>query len=352
MPPAASDLDSGGAGLPEDASGEFPSALRKPLEAIQAAITEQLIRPGIPGISEGLAYQLESGGKRLRPALTLWLNEELGGDPDHVLPFALAVELLHNVFLVHDDIEDGDTYRRGRATLWTHLGLEVALNVADYMLAEAYRLVGESQVPDGAKLQLFRYFSETFQTTVEGQARDLVHRGDPQFTLRDYHEIIRRKTGRYLALGWVGAALAADKPIFESEALWEVGDFLGPAFQIQDDLLDLTAGKGRGGEIGCDIREGKPSFLFAFALERGNLAQPQRQQLLEIISRPREETSSEDVSWVVELYESLGAVQYGRDYSREQTEAGLELFRDCRWIPSSTKSAFEEIAHYFHRRQK
>ncbi|MGA1779477.1 MAG: polyprenyl synthetase family protein [Planctomycetota bacterium] len=90
------------------------------------------------------------------------------------------------------------------------------------------------------------------------------------------------------------------------ELLWCLGDELGPAFQIRDDVLDLTAGKGRGGEIGCDIREGKPSILVAHALSRAEHPPADRDRLLAILARERDETTEEETRWAIDLFEAGG----------------------------------------------
>ncbi|MGE3165354.1 MAG: polyprenyl synthetase family protein [Planctomycetota bacterium] len=332
----------------------LPKALAEHVDAVRAELTRRFAGRGVRGISEWLEYQLETGGKRIRPAVALWLGTAVAPDDreiaDRVLPFALAVELLHNVFLVHDDIEDGDTFRRGKPTLWAAAGLEDALNVSDYMLAEAYRLVAAVHGSPATRVELLEIFADTHRITVEGQALDLDCRADPGLTLSLYEEIISRKTGRYLALGWVGAAMIAGVPLADASALWEVGAHLGPAFQIRDDLLDLTRGKGRGGEIGCDIREGKPSFLVAFTLESPSTDSESRDRLLEILARPRAQTGSDDVRWVIELFDRVGAIRAAEQAAARRTFLGIERFEAIPWIPSRGAQTFRMIAEYLSNR--
>ena len=275
---------------------ELPSCLVEPVRRARTVVADALQRWTAPGLAPGLAHQLE-GGKGLRPALSIWWGERLEVPSEAAEAWGLAVELLHNAFLIHDDIEDGDRWRRGRQTLWVEAGVPVALNVADHLLAEAYRTVAEIPTAAATVVALVSDFARTHRTTVEGQALDLLHRADPQFTLEGYERIIRQKTGRYLALTWVGPARLAEWDASSIDLLWRLGDELGPAFQVRDDILDLSTGKGRGGEIGCDIREGKPSILVAHALAQPQLAGDRRTRLLEILARPREETDHAAVDW-------------------------------------------------------
>jgi len=292
-----------------------------------------------PGIGPGLRHQL-SGGKGLRPALSVWWGEWLEVPEDDALRWGLAVEFLHNAFLIHDDIEDGDRYRRGRATLWVEMGIPVALNVADHLVAEAYRSIVQLSADPPTVVRLVEEFATTHRTTVEGQALDLEHRADPTFGLEEYERIIRRKTGRYLALAWVGPARMAGWRDDEVDRLWELGDALGPAFQIRDDVLDLTEGKGRGGEIGCDIREGKPSILVAHALSSSDLDPARRTRLLSILARDREQTGAAEVEWVVSLFRELGSVEFAEAEARRRIRRAREIL----WgLPDDSPRRLEEF---------
>src|ERR1041384_3538244 len=164
---------------------------------------EGLLRDEIPEgkyrfISDGVWYQFSSGGKRIRPALCLLTCEALGGDPRRALHFALAAEILHNVLLIHDDIEDGDRVRRDRETLWAKLGIPNAINVSDFLVAKAYGIILESPLEPEIRLELLKVFSNTYQRTVEGQALDINLRGDEEFTLEKYFQIVQLKTAYYL----------------------------------------------------------------------------------------------------------------------------------------------------------
>jgi geranylgeranyl pyrophosphate synthase len=278
------------------------------LPAVEATASD----PSGGFIAEGVRYQFSTGGKRLRPALCLLACEALGGDPRAAFPFALATEVLHNYLLIHDDIEDGDTMRRDQQTLWARFGVPNALNIADHLIARAYRLIAEAPLPPAVNLKLLRIFSEVFQRTVEGQALDINLRGSAGVTLETYDRIVQLKTAYYLALTWVGGAIVAGASDDALEPLWRLGRFLGPAFQIRDDIIDLTEGKGRGGEIGCDLREGKPSIFFAYILERRRGTEEERRRLMEIVRASREATLPADVRWAIDFYRREGAIDFAQ----------------------------------------
>ena len=324
---------------------EVPACLANPIAEAHSTLTDALRGWTARGLARGLAHQLE-GGKGLRPALSIWWGGHLGVSREAARSWGLAVELLHNAFLIHDDIEDGDRWRRGRPTLWVEAGVPVALNVADHLLAEAYRTLGELDAPAEEIVTLLRDFSETHRTTVEGQALDLEFRGDPSFTLTDYEQIIRQKTGRYLALTWVGPSRLAGWNSEAIEILWRLGDELGPAFQIRDDVLDLTAGKGRGGEIGCDIREGKPSILVAHALQTLAVTDTRREELVATLAKSREKTTPDEVERVIAWFDELGSIEFANAEAQRRTEAARALFQQLPDATAERTTEFEEVAAF------
>ncbi|MFQ5907362.1 MAG: polyprenyl synthetase family protein [Thermoplasmata archaeon] len=289
---------------------------------------------GVPHLHEGVRYALgldvpqrKRRGKRLRPALCLLTCESLGGDGDQAMPFALASEMLHNFMLVHDDIEDGDRVRRGRDAVWIRYGLEHGINIGDYMFAQTYDLVHatkERGVPEGRVLRLVDVISRTVERTGEGQALELGARGDRSLTTEGYLDIVRAKTGRYLAAPLVGGAIVADAPVDVTDALSALGDLIGPVFQIADDVLDLTEHKGRG-EPGSDIREGKRSLLVVHTADR---ADPEEQEeLFRILDTPREQVTAEEVAWVMALFDKVDAVGVARTVAQTMQEGAEDVLR-------------------------
>ena len=292
-------------------------------------------------LRESFWHHMAGGGKRLRPALCVLSCKALGGDESDVLYFAAAVEILHNMFLVHDDIEDGDHIRRDQPTVWAEYGIGNGINVGDFMLGRAFRAVLKTPADEATCLRLMDEFVTTYDYTCQGQAFDLNRRGDEDLTVEDYLEMVTRKTGHYLTLGMVGGAIIAGAPEEAVDAFHELGRNMGPAFQIRDDVLDLEASKGRGGDVGNDIREGKPSILFAHSIK--NAEPDDRATLLEIMRRDRDDTSDDDVETVVEIYESCGAFEFARQKSQELTERGFETVER---IPTEEKDFFRNVVTY------
>jgi geranylgeranyl pyrophosphate synthase len=292
---------------------------------------KRLIRRGVqvPNLHEGLEYALgldiadvSRRGKRLRPALCLMSCEALGGNPKQALPFALAIELMHNFCLIHDDIEDGDRMRRDRPSVWVRYGLAHGINIGDYMLTQVFvalmRLL-KVGLPAELTLRLVHLMAETLDHTHIGQAMDINARSATSFSVDDYMKLVTEKTGYYLAAPILAGAMIARATAPVQLALVRFGKCIGPAFQIMDDIIDLTEGKGRK-EIGSDIREGKRSFLVAHTIRRCSATE--RKELLSILNEPRDQTSKEDIAWVIELFERHGAVEAGKRMSQELLRKG------------------------------
>jgi geranylgeranyl diphosphate synthase, type I len=314
---------------------------------IDGVMEELLPREGLPFISEPAWYHLDTGGKRIRPALCLVTCDALGGKSDKALYFAAATELLHNMFLLHDDIADGDKIRRDKAAVWVEYGLGNGVNVGDYMLGIALKAVRMSHVSEEIRARLTDVFLDTFLRTVEGQAQDINLRCDPDFTVDDYMRVTQLKTGHYLVLGMVGGALISGVPEVTVQCLQKLGENMGPAFQIRDDVIDLTIGKGRGGMIGSDIREGKPSILYAHALQY--CLPGDDKKLVEVMRKPRDETTDEDVSWVVKLYDDCGSITFAREKADELIAKAHEVLE---YLPIEQQPALRELATYMAERSK
>jgi len=321
------------------------SSLQRQLEGAARRI-EPILKEALHGdkddnLSAAIRYHMSGGGKRVRPALCLLCCEALGGDSSRVLHFAAAVEILHNMLLIHDDIEDGDTIRRGKPTVWTRYGVPTAINAGDFMLGTAYRLMLQSPVDGGTMLSLLEHFTTTYQQTCRGQALDIHWRGRKDLTVEDYLRMVTLKTGHYLALGMVGGAIVAGLHSEGIGTIQELGRNMGPSFQIRDDVIDLTEGKGRGGVVGNDIREGKASILYA----RGLVSLPPRraERLVAIMRKPREETSDEDVGEVIAMYEECGALEFARATADRLVQRAFETIEH---IPTAKKGFFRQVAVY------
>ncbi|MDX1973852.1 MAG: polyprenyl synthetase family protein [Candidatus Sumerlaeia bacterium] len=332
-------------------SPDFRSPIQSLVEQYLPLINERLVQliqreEQIPNLHEGVLYSLglddpaADGGKRLRPVLCLASADALGVDVRQALPFACAIELMHNFALVHDDIEDGDVSRRNRPSTYIRYGLAHGVNIGDYLLCKVLSsLLDQPEIPAEKRLQLLQLMSTTLDHTHYGQALDISARQQRHFTREEYYRLVREKTGYYLAAPILGAAFLADSPTELRAAIQRYGEYIGPLFQITDDVLDLTSGKGRNGVIGNDLREGKRSYLVAATCDRATPSQVER--LFDILDAPREETTDAMIAEAVQLFTECGALEDAQQEANSLLEKGLATLRA---LPAPLEALLKQFA--------
>lgn len=249
-----------------DSPVEHVSSLRSQIDdALQELVVDR--EPAV--LYDPVHYVLSGGGKRVRPTLLLLVAEALGQSPTTVRPAALAVEVFHNFTLVHDDIMDEADERRGRPTVHVKWDLGTAILSGDLLMGLSYELLG--QVDGVAEDALYDVYHPMVEQLCAGQALDASFEEMSDVSVEAYLDMIDQKTAALLSAccelgGLVGGADEATRT-----ALRRAGQLVGRAFQIQDDLLDLTAdGEEWGKAVGRDLVTGKKTFLTLGALERAD----------------------------------------------------------------------------------
>ena len=218
---------------------------------------------------EPVRYVLAGQGKRFRPVLLLLAAEALGAEAEKALPAALAVEVFHNFTLVHDDIMDHAAERRGRPTVQVRWDESTAILCGDLLMALSYDLLARLEKGTPQLGAILHAYYGMVARLCEGQTLDKVFEARADVAVADYLRMIDRKTGALLQTSLeLGGRVAGAAP-HHLDALRQTGRHIGRAFQIQDDLLDLTADDARWGKtIGGDLIEGKKTFLLLRMLER------------------------------------------------------------------------------------
>jgi geranylgeranyl pyrophosphate synthase len=254
--------------------------------------------------------------KGLRPALCLATCLAYGGRLSDALPSAAGIELLHNAFLVHDDIEDGSEVRRGRPTLHRTLGTPLAINVGDAMNALSMGLFRQNvdRLGPEAALRIFDDVDHMLRESLEGQALELGWNGDRtcDVTTDDYLRLVLKKTAWYSFIHpmRIGASIACNDRA-ALERFHAFGFLLGAAFQIQDDVLNLAGSQALyGKEIGGDLWERKRTLPLIRALATGTDAE--RRILEHFVTRPREGRLPRQVSEVLKVLKESGSLDWAR----------------------------------------
>ena len=249
------------------------------------------------------SYILESTGKRLRPLLVILSANAVGSKSNKVYNAAIAVEMLHNFTLVHDDIMDNADLRRGNLTLHKKYNLNTAILAGDSLLAVAYEFLLKD-CNTNAKLALDS-FTKGLVEVCEGQSLDTEFEIRKNVSLDEYIEMISKKTAALAKMCCELGAYLSGGSKKDIKALSDYGKYLGIAFQIQDDLLDIIADKAEFGKrIGGDLMEGKKTFLFIEALEKAK--GKDKIDLLKIIKNKG--IRSNQISKYKSLYEKLGVI--------------------------------------------
>jgi geranylgeranyl diphosphate synthase type II len=271
----------------------------------------------------------QRGGKMMRPSLCIATARAFGARPEDALQTAVAIELLHNALLIHDDIEDGSEIRRGRPTLHVLHGVPLALNAGDTLTLMCLRPLIENRNTMGERLAM-RIIEETERMArecAEGQAMELGWRRYNATAIgdTDYLAMVLKKTC-WLATIYpirVGALIGSHDRV-DLDPFVRFGFFLGAAFQIQDDLLNLVADERYGKEINGDLWEGKRTLMLIHALREST---PEEQvRLSSILSRARDARSESEVGWMRELIDKYGCTEYARQIAQELAGAALHEF--------------------------
>ncbi len=287
-----------------------------------------------------LGWQDEQGrpcrgglGKLIRPLLCLLSCQATGGDAVRIMPAAAAVELIHNFSLVHDDIQDSSYKRHHRPALWKLWGESQAINAGDVMFALAFSVLlklRNNGIKEPKIMGAVRFLSGACRELCEGQYLDIAYQSRGEVTIKDYLDMIAKKTAALMAASAaIGGCLAVDDEGVV-KALYGFGEELGLAYQVQDDLRGIWGTEEETGKPGKeDILQRKKTFPVVYAFEHsGN---DDRQKLMELYSR--EVIPGEKVAAVVEILERSGAPeqcqkllqQYHRQALAKLKTSGLDL---------------------------
>jgi octaprenyl-diphosphate synthase len=248
---------------PRERTADQGLSLAEGLDLVEARLAE-LLRSREPLLTDISTYLVGSGGKRVRPAVTLLVYRACGGrQGSDIVDVATALELIHSATLLHDDIIDNSETRRGQDSAFRKYGLASTLVTGDFVFSRAFQLCGRFEEA------VINWAAAACISLTEGEIMQARFRHNPAVTLDDYLEIISRKTASLFEQGARTAAHLAGAPAMIVEAMARCGFDVGMTFQIVDDLLDVTGKEARLGKpIGIDLRDGNPSLPMVLALRR------------------------------------------------------------------------------------
>lgn len=255
-------------------------------------------------------YIVNAGGKRIRPRLVLMFSEALGFAGAERFELAAAVEFIHTATLLHDDVVDESSLRRGRQTANAMFGNAASVLVGDFLYSRAFQMmVGVN------RMHVLEVLADATNVIAEGEVMQLMNMHDPDLSVEDYLRVIRYKTAKLFEASARLGAVLADAGHAVEEACADYGRSLGTAFQLVDDLLDyegdtLSLGK----TVGDDLREGKPTLPLLLAMAR--CSDEERQLMRHAI----EHGNTSRLDDILTIVRRTGALQATREAARAEAD--------------------------------
>ena len=281
-----------------------------------------------------------AGGKRLRPVMALITCEMVGGDSEKAIPFATALETIHNFTLVHDDVMDDDDLRHGVDACHTVYGLSTAILAGDTLFAYAFEMITDCDIEDGIKADLVKNVAYVVRKIAEGQQMDINFEEEETVNANEYLEMIRLKTSILFGAAAYGGAKIGGTSEKEARLLEEMATNVGLGFQIWDDYLDATASEEiLGKPSGSDIRQGKRTLLVIEALNRADASD--RKKLIEILDSKNTEKEIEEA---VNIMDRCGALEECHKQANGYLEGARKTLSN--YPQSEARELFEELLEY------
>jgi octaprenyl-diphosphate synthase len=281
------------------------------------AVISRRLDSGVPLVGEVSRYIISAGGKRLRPALLLLVSGALGytGAQRHNL--AAVVEFIHTATLLHDDVVDASTLRRGRATANESFGNPASVLVGDFLYSRAFQMM-----LDAGQMRIMEILADATNVIAEGEVLQLMNMHDAALDETGYLRVIRSKTAKlFEASARLGAVLAGADAAIET-ACADYGQALGTAFQVIDDVLDYDGDAHEMGKnLGDDLREGKATLPLISAMQRGTASQR------ELIRHAVETGGVTELDQIIAIVRDTGALEVTRDAAAAEARRAVEAAR-------------------------
>jgi octaprenyl-diphosphate synthase len=281
------------------------------------AVIARRLETGVPLVAEVTRYIISAGGKRLRPALLLLVCGALGYRGPQRFNLAAVVEFIHTATLLHDDVVDESTLRRGRATANESFGNPASVLVGDFLYSRAFQMM-----LDAHDMRVMEILADATNVIAEGEVLQLMNMHDASLDEAGYLRVIRSKTAKlFEASARLGAVLAKAPRALE-EACAQYGQALGTAFQVIDDVLDYDGDTGElGKNIGDDLREGKATLPLIAAMQRGTPEQAQ------VIRHAIETGGVNELERIVAIVKETGSLEVTRAAAANEAQRAIVAAR-------------------------
>ncbi len=291
------------------------------MEAVNTVIRRQLYSD-VPLVNQIAEYIISAGGKRIRPVLVLLVANAYGYRGTHHHELAAVIEFIHTATLLHDDVVDESSLRRGRQTANALFGNAASVLVGDFVYSRAFQMM--VAVSD---MRVMRILADATNVIAEGEVLQLLNMHDPDVSEARYLQVIRSKTAKLFEAATQLGALIAGATDAEIDAAAEYGRSLGTAFQLVDDVLDYSGDAAAiGKNVGDDLREGKPTLPLIYLMENGS---PEQRELVRACIENGDEKHFDDVLAAIT---TSGALDYTK---REAEKAAQRAIASIAALPDS-----------------
>lgn len=301
------------------------------MDAVNLVIRQQL-HSDVALVSQISEYIINAGGKRIRPVLVLLMANAYGYQGKHHYDLAAIVEFIHTATLLHDDVVDESSMRRGRQTANALFGNAASVLVGDFLYSRAFQMMVSIN-----SMQIMQILADATNVIAEGEVLQLLNMHDPDVTEERYLEVIRCKTAKlFEAAAEIGALISGATPA-QVAAAGEYGRSLGTAFQLIDDVLDYS-GKSEeiGKNVGDDLREGKPTLPLIYLMKNGS---PEEQALVKACIEEGDESKFDAI---LSAITQSGALSYTKAEADKAAERAAKAIQDL--TASPYKQALMDLA--------
>ena len=312
---------------------EIRALVEADLRSVDAVIRARL-KSTVPLVDQIAEHIIAGGGKRLRPLLVVLTARACGLQGEAHIEAAAFIEFIHTATLLHDDVVDGSSLRRGRHTANEVFGNQASVLVGDFVYSRAFQMM--ASLSSQAVMEIM---AEATNVIAEGEVLQLMNAHDPETSQQRYLDVIYRKTARLFEAGAEVAAVLARAAPELRRSLAAYGRHLGIAYQLVDDVLDYRSNpEQRGKNLGDDLAEGKPTLPLIHALKHGSEAQRAA------IRRAIEKGGLEELEPVVAAIESTGGLEYAARLAREEADQALAALAPL--ADSSYKKGLAALARF------
>ncbi|RKF14531.1 octaprenyl diphosphate synthase [Alginatibacterium sediminis] len=260
-------------------------------------------------------YIVNSGGKRIRPMLTVLAAKAMNSSCDDHIKLAAIIEFIHTSTLLHDDVVDESALRRGRDTANAKFGNAASVLVGDFLYSRSFQLMTQLQ-----NLRVMDILADATNVIAEGEVLQLINCNDPETDEKRYFEVIYCKTAKLFEAATRLAAVLSEHPEAIEQAMLDYGKYLGTAFQIMDDVLDYSAqASDMGKNMGDDLAEGKPTLPLIYAMSQAN-----SEQRLLIEQAIRDGNGLQHLDAILEILKSTKALEYCHQRAQEEADKAIQ----------------------------